>query len=96
MARANRRDSNEAQIVAYLRSVGATVLALDPVDLCVGFRGVNFLMEVKKHKTPGMSRHQHDLKAGPQATLHREWRGQICVVRDVAEAATVLGLEVLE
>lgn len=47
-----RTDSNQKEIVTVLRSVGATVQSLAPVgqgvpDLLVGFRGVNYLIEVK-------------------------------------------------
>lgn len=47
---AKRRDANECVIVSALRGVGATVQQLNEKgvpDLLVGFRGVNYLVEVK-------------------------------------------------
>ena len=90
MARANRRDSNEPEIVRYFKSVGASVLTCDEVDLIVVFEGLNYLVEVKKHKTPGMHPDSYRLKPGPQADLHASWRGQICVVRDVEDCKRLL------
>ena len=48
---AQKRDSNEADIVAALRSVGAMIRFLhEPCDLLVGFQGRWFLMEVKANE----------------------------------------------
>lgn len=89
MPRNNRRDANEPEIIAYFKSVGASVLCIDDVDLIVGFCGRNYLVEVKKHKTPGMDRKSYDLNPR-QVKIHEEWRGQICVVRDVDDAKRLL------
>ena len=43
----DRRDANEAEIVAELEKAGATVVRLKWCDLLVGFRGVTFLLEAK-------------------------------------------------
>ena len=89
MPRNNRRDANEPEIIAYFKSVGASVLCIDDVDLIVGFCGRNYLVEVKKHKMPGMDRKSYDLNPR-QVKIHEEWRGQICVVRDVVDAEWLL------
>ena len=52
MRRAARADSNQAEIVDALRKVGASVQPIHTVgggvpDLLVGFRGQNYLFEVK-------------------------------------------------
>ena len=44
---AARRDANEGEIVRALEKVGASVLRLHDIDLLVGFRGRNYLLEVK-------------------------------------------------
>lgn len=69
--RASRVDANQSQVVSALRAAGASVLSLAPLgkgapDICCGFRGVNYLFELKhgKGKT-------NDL----QDTWHAEWRG---------------------
>jgi hypothetical protein len=49
-AYAKRRDANEPEIVKALRDVGATVELLDWCDLLVGYKGVNYLIEVKTEK----------------------------------------------
>jgi len=48
MRRAARVDSNQLEIVAALRSVGASVFVIGlPVDLLVGYKGHTFLVEIK-------------------------------------------------
>ena len=45
---ATRRDANEKEIIQALESIGCTVYRLDsPVDLLVGYRARNILLEVK-------------------------------------------------
>jgi len=87
-----RVDANQAEIVDALRKVGATVLHLHEVgegcpDIVAGFRGVNYLIEIKtiKGKINRMQREWHYL-----------WRGQICVVRTVDEALEAIGAMTFE
>lgn len=87
-----RRDNIHSDIVAALREVGATVCDLAAVgggvpDLLVGYRGQNYLMEIK---TP-----QHGTKAGTaqrQAEWHMLWRGSAHYVRSVDDAYRVIGV----
>jgi len=81
-------DKNQREIVMALRKVGASVIHLHTVgngcpDLLVGFRGENFLIEVKLGKgklTPA------------QKTLHTTWQGlKIGVARTVEEALSFIG-----
>ena len=77
-----RTDHNQAEIVKALRDVGATVQDLHLVghgcpDILVGFRGRNYIMEIKM----------------PKGTLNEaetrwigDWRGKTYVVRSVTEA----------
>lgn len=78
-SRKNQRDLTEPEIVAALRQVpGITVFRLDqPADLLCGFRGRNYLLEVK---TPTR-------KGGPprrltpaEAEFFEGWTGQASVV----------------
>jgi hypothetical protein len=88
---AKQRDANEAEIVAALEAVGATVERLDtPVDLLVGYRGRNFLLEVKAPLGPrgGRSAGRY---TDDQAEWHRSWRGQRAVVRSVDDALRAIG-----
>jgi hypothetical protein len=88
MRLAARVDENQALIVAALRKVGASVLDIhrlgdDAPDLIVGFRGHNFLLEVKREKGGRIS-------AG-QIEFRETWRGQVAVVRTPWEALKVIG-----
>jgi hypothetical protein len=92
--RAARRDANEAEIIAALRAVGATVQQLsgeDVPDLLVGFRGVDYLVEVKMPLGPKGGASDRVLSEG-QATWHAAWRGRPpVVVRAVEEALAAIG-----
>lgn len=84
---ARRTDSNQAEIVEALRQVGASVFSLHTVgrgvpDLLVGFRGCNYLLEVKSKKgklTPD------------QEQWVNSWSGEVAIVRTVLEALHSIG-----
>ena len=87
----NQRDGNEKNIVDAMQSVGASVYRLDqPCDLLVGYRGKNYLIEVKLPLGPrGGAAHSklNDVQEEFAAT----WRGQFEIVRspeDAIEAIT--------
>lgn len=87
MRRAAKIDRNHVEIVAALRGVGASVQDLAAVgkgcpDLLVGYRGHNFVIEVKAPKgtsTPA------------QVAWHAEWRGAVRIVRSVDDALKIIG-----
>ena len=77
-----RVDANQSIIVDALRQVGARVVSLAAIgkgcpDLLVGFRGRNYLLEVKIDKGALTSM---------QVSFAEMWRGQVVVVRNVDEA----------
>jgi hypothetical protein len=84
MRRAARVDSNQAAITNGLRLIGATVQPLHTVgkgcpDLLVGFRGVNWCLEVKDGDKPPSGR-----KLTPdEQTWHDGWQGVVHVVESV-------------
>jgi len=78
----HRLDANHAEIRAALERVGATVVPDGPTDLIVGFRGANYLIEVKTEK--GKLRPTQD-------NFVRLWKGHVAVVRTVDEALKVIG-----
>jgi hypothetical protein len=87
---ANQRDGNEKPIVDALRRIGCTVIQLDrPCDLLVGYRGRNFLLEVKLPLGPrgGTS---HSQLNDDQKDFEQTWRGQFDVVRSAEEAIEVV------
>ena len=77
-----QRDANEKEIVEALRAVGAKVLHLDDVDLLVGFRGVNYLLEIKTAKGRLNKK---------QEKFFRGWVGQVNIVRTVDQALGLIG-----
>lgn len=78
-------DPNHKAIRAGLEAVGCTCDSRGPLDLVVGFRGVNYLLEIKKVKG---SRSELNAK---QAKFFREWKGQKALVRTMDEALQVVG-----
>lgn len=78
----HRLDANHRTIRDGLRQVGATVNEKGPLDLLVGFRGRNFLLEVKTAR--GRIR-------TTQKAFLSVWQGQACVVRTLNEALIAIG-----
>lgn len=92
MRRAAKIDANQPAIVQALRAAGASVLCMHSLgggapDLVVGFRGRNYLLEVKDgDKYPSERRLTQD-----ESRFFQEWRGEVTVVNDVEEALEVVG-----
>lgn len=75
-------DANHKAVRAGLEAAGATVDPKCPGDLLVGFRGVNYLLEVKTAKG----------KLRPsQERFKARWKGQYAVVRTMDEALKAIG-----
>lgn len=94
MRRAARKDANHGLIVSALEKVGADVASInekDLPDLLVGFRGVNYLLEIKDGaKSPS----RRKLRPG-QARFAQTWRGRPPVkVETIADAFRALGIEI--
>jgi hypothetical protein len=80
MRRAARVDTNQPDIVRALQKIGCDVEVIGrPVDLLVGYRAKNFLIEVKN---PNGENKVYD---GQKDFISR-WRGQVRVVRSADEA----------
>lgn len=76
---ANKRDANEAEIVAALRAYGYSVVHMDqPVDLLIGKHGKTWVAEVKME---GKKLNK------TQAAFKDEWRGNFTVFRSVEDVA---------
>jgi Holliday junction resolvase len=83
--RAAKRDANEPEIIAALRAVGASVDSIsgkDVPDLIVGFRGVNYLIEVK-YLSGKLTKGQYE--------WHENWKGQRAVVWNSEQALQIIG-----
>ena len=80
-------DSNQTRVVKALRELGATVQHLHAVgkgfpDLLVGYKGSNYLLEVKDCEKPESQR-----KLTPdQVIWHYDWKGQVDIVTSPEEA----------
>jgi len=91
--RAAKVDANQPEIVAALRKAGCTVEHLHAVgagcpDLLVGYRGHNYLVEVKDGAKPPSAR-----KLTPdQVKWHGSWRGSVTVACNVSEAFEAVGI----
>lgn len=71
-----RRDKNEKPIVKALRAVGASVEYLNGTgvpDLLVGYRGVNYLVEIKGEHGKAES-HGKKTASGLRDSQERWWR----------------------
>lgn len=92
MRRAARADANQAAIVLELREVGASVVHLHRVgqgcpDIAVGYKGVNYLLEIKDgNKPPSRQKLTDD-----EADWIDAWRGQVCVVNSPEAALAAIG-----
>ena len=91
MRRRAASDGNQPQIIAALRSAGATVVACHAVgagfpDLVVGFRGRNYMLEVKD---PAQPKHRHEFTPA-QVEFHDGWKGQAAKVFTPEQALAVI------
>ena len=91
MRRAARADRNQPEIVAALRSVGATVQPLHTigkgcVDVLVGYRGKNICMEIKDGLLPPSKQALTD----DELKWHVMWEGQVCTVNSIEAAIAAL------
>lgn len=87
-------DRNQSEIVAALRAVGASVQPLHSVgagcpDLLVGFRGQNWLIEVKDGKLAPSDRKLTEA----QKIWHPAWRGQVAVALNEDDALSIIGVQ---
>lgn len=80
-------DENQLEIVKGLESIGCSVCEIGwPVDLLVGYRARNFLIEVKDpNKIPSKRRLTQD-----QVDFFKGWHGQVRKVETVEEAITLV------
>ncbi|NJM13322.1 MAG: hypothetical protein HC889_16920 [Synechococcaceae cyanobacterium SM1_2_3] len=91
MRRAAKVDKNQAEIVAALRAMGATVQPLHAVgrgcpDLLAGWRGKNVLIEIKDGSAP-----QSDRTLTPaQVEWHGGWKGQVAIAETVSDALEIM------
>ena len=93
MSKARRVDANQSEIVEALRAIGASVFLLHAVgcgcpDLLVGFRGVNYLLEIKCGR--------HAKLTPAEQRFFDSWNGYASIVRTVDEALEEIGATFIE
>lgn len=91
MRRNARIDSNQNEIVRTFRRLGATVLITAQLkncfDLLVGYRGVNYIVEVKDGKKPPS---QRKLTDGEQKFKDNWKGGEYYIVESIEDAINIL------
>jgi hypothetical protein len=89
--RAAKVDDNQAEIVAALRKIGASVAVTSAVgqgfpDLVCGLGNINFMFECKDGKKVPSAR-----KLTPdQIKFHENWNGSVHVVNSAEEAINII------
>jgi len=91
MRRRAKVDQNQPMIVRDLRNAGATVQSLSQMgagvpDLLVGWRGSNFLFEIKDPMRKPSERNLTD----DEKAWHFAWRGQVHKIETTADAFRIL------
>jgi hypothetical protein len=87
-----KSDGNQAGIVEALRGIpDCSVQVLSAVgdgcpDVLIGYRGFNFLFEIKD---PDQPKHRHELTEDQQR-FHAAWKGQVQKVFSLKEIITTL------
>lgn len=86
-----KTDANHTEVVKALRAAGCSVISLAPLgcgipDLAVGYRGRNWLLEVKDGSKPPSARKLTD----DEAAFMAAWKGQYAVVESAEQAIEVV------
>lgn len=89
--RAKRTDANQEAIVKALRKMGCSVAITSMVgngftDLVCGYRGRNFLLEVKD----GSKLLSAQRLTNAENLFHLTWRGQIAVITSLQNAIDII------
>lgn len=88
-----RADRNQPVIAAAARAVGATFQHLHTIgngcpDAIVGYRGVNYLIEIKDHAKP---RSQRKLTED-EIAWHSAWQGQVATIETTDDLYQLIGV----
>tara|TARA_R110000803_G_scaffold4054_8_gene13905 strand:- start:1896 stop:2195 length:300 start_codon:yes stop_codon:yes gene_type:complete len=95
--RAKRRDANEPAIIDALKSIsGLTIITTDAVDLIIGYKGRNYLIELKAESSISKKTGEVlESKIRPsQKTLRKEWSGQYLITASLDEILKQIGVTI--
>lgn len=87
-----RTDRNHAEIINALRKIpNLSVFSTHEVgkgfpDIVIGYKGVNYLIEIKDGNKPPSARKLTDA----ELQFHSNWRGQIKIVNNLDEVLNLL------
>ena len=87
-----RTDRNHAEIINALRKIpNLSVFSTHEVgkgfpDIVIGYKGVNYLIEIKDGNKPPSARKLTDA----ELQFHSNWRGQIKIVNNLNEVLNLL------
>jgi hypothetical protein len=94
--RAKRVDSNQTQIVAALRQIpGVSVAVTSSLgegypDLNIGWKGMNYLIELKDGSKPPSERKL----TGEEEKFKDKWKGQYAVCKNLEEILLIIGIKI--
>ena len=87
MRRAARTDDNQHELVEALKKIGAKCYFIGkPVDLLVGYRGKNLLLEVKRPDKRG----QPSAFTKEQKDFIETWPGDVAICYTIDEAISAV------
>lgn len=86
-----KTDRNHSSIVRDLRGIGASVQSLASIgkgcpDILVGFRGRNFVFEIKDPEQPPSRRNL----TRDELNWHEGWRGQVKIVETFSQILEII------
>lgn len=81
-----RVDGNQKELVKQLRAIGCSVAVTSQLgkgfpDIVVGYRGVNYLCEIKDPAKPPSNRKLTEA----EDKFSVEWRGQYCIIESLED-----------
>jgi hypothetical protein len=91
MRKYGRKDNNQKSIENACLKIGASIIDMSPLgngnpDLCVGFRGVNYLFEIKNGSKPPSQRKLTPL----EYVFYRTWQGHVYTVYSVDDVLSII------
>lgn len=91
--RAKRTDGNQTDIVETLRKCGVSVSITSALgngfpDIVCGYRGANYLFEIKDPAQPPSKRRL----TPDEEEWHQAWRGRVYVIHSAHEAMEYMGV----